>query len=1163
MTLKSLATCVYLQMAIGSFIFMAFAPATHAGLTGPYAVDGNTLHLWHLQETSGPFCFDSVSNQNPQTFNFDLTNTPGPNALPEFAGIYPTTNFTLLAQPGPDSTLANSTFAFTNAITTAKYSCLYEPWQYFAPTNYNQYPLNLACTNIANFVNTNTGAWTMECLIQPQVNLATFSAEANQSLNGGDGPGNYLLPARGWQWRLNYNGGRPQLEFNDIMCPGTNHDLFAFLPTAGPDAIASAPPWPWYHVAVAYSGSAPTNGDTANVFTMYWTLLDPTRTSGGADILTNFHNAFTFTNKSAAGMLPPWSPNTLGTGLYPSNSLHGIPFLTVGANGRANATNNVAGGSGFLGSMAEARMSMSYRHTNEFVFNAAPVVSAPIILGAPSTNQQFVPYGGTFTVQPLEIATPPVTNQWSLIVNGVTNLLATQTNSLLVVSNVTFAADGFYQLTVKNAYGTSNSALAWITVNPAVEGLFNTGCGPQNNPLNQSAPGSVDQHWQLPVDPDASGTIPNAIVWSDLAPVQPNGLVPQNGASVWIGPRQNASNKTGGGYSYQTTFQADEVVVNTNTVISGNVLAANGNNSGTMQVFLNGVETDFKMAANTTTTPTPFSITNGLQPGSNTVAYTIQYQSGNGYAGVTAFNCLISSATGAPLTNAPVITNAPVGVTNLYGSTVSFSAVALGAPPLFYQWLSNSVPVTPSTWIGTALPYLSFVATNFSTSQLVGTNYFANIQIVFSNSVGVVTSAVATLNIQIPPLALASAGVPIWDATTNETNIVVFFSGTVDPATATTAGNYSLNNGASVLSAALGGASNEVVLTTSVLNPATSYTLTVQNVNSSFGFVMNPSPASVTVGTYPTTVALWVKSSVGVTADGSGNVSQWNDLSGNGNNLTDEGFGPPYDPILATNASGYPVIRFVGTNGSAFNFLEAADSPSLEITSNMTIFAVVNFATLIGGTNGEIVSKVNVNNQNQPNPYDYYANANAGAVILYRGNGSTPANVNSSTLPTTGLTHLLDVVMQGTNVTHRLDGKSNGGGNMTPIAITDGGQPLFIGTRQDSRNRLTGDLSELILVGSALSSSDTASMENYLTTEYNIVAINPLSTNIAFSFGNNQLTLSWPADHTGWILQTQTNDLSVGIGTNWSNVAGSTLTNQVVIPINLTNGSVFYRLVYP
>ena len=716
-------------------------------------------------------------------------------------------------------------------------------------------------------------------------------------------------------------------------------------------------------------------------------------------------------------------------------------------------------------------------------------------------------------------------------------------------------------MTVKNAYGTSNSALAWVTVNPSVEGLFNTGCGPQNNPLDLSAPGSVDQHWQLPGDPDPSGVIPNAIVWGDQAPVQPNGLVPQNGSSVWIGPRQNASNKVGGGYTYQTTFQADELVVNTNTIISGTVLAANGNNSGTMQVFLNGVETDFKMAANTTTTPTSFSITNGLQPGSNTLAYTLQYQTGNGYAGVTAFNCLISSATGAPLTNAPAITNAPVGVTNLYGSTVSFSAVALGAPPLFYQWLSNSVPITPPAWIGTTLPYLSFVATNFSTSQLVGTNYFANIQILFSNSVGVVTSAVATLNIQIPPLALTSAGVPVWDASNNETNIVVVFSGTVDPVTAMTAGNYSLNNGASVLSAALGGASNEVVLTTSVLNPATSYTLTVQNVNSSFGFIMNPSPASITVGTYPTTLALWVKSSVGVTADGSGNVSQWNDLSGNGNNLNDEGFGPPYDPVLVTNASGYPVIRFVGTNGSAFNFLEAADSPSLEITSNMTVFAVVNFATLIGGTNGEIVSKVNSVNQNQPNPYDYYANT--GTALLLRGNGSISASVGSTTLPFAGVTHLLDVVMQGTNVTHRLDGKPNGGGKMTPVAITDGGQPLFIGTREDAHNRLTGDLSELILVGSALSSSDVASMENYLATEYNITAVSTSPTNIVFSMANNQMTLSWPADHTGWTLQAQTNDASVGISTNWVNVPGSMLTNQVIIPINLTNGSVFYRLVYP
>ncbi len=74
--------------------------------------------------------------------------------------------------------------------------------------------------------------------------------------------------------------------------------------------------------------------------------------------------------------------------------------------------------------------------------------------------------------------------------------------------------------------------------------------------------------------------------------------------------------------------------------------------------------------------------------------------------------------------------------------------------------------------------------------------------------------------------------------------------------------------------------------------------------------------------------------------------------------------------------------------------------------------------------------------------------------------------------------------------------------------------------------------------------------------------INTNPTNIVFGVTNKQLYLTWPADHTGWQLQAQTNKLSVGIGTNWVNVTGSAGTNQVVVPINLTNGSVFYRLVY-
>lgn len=76
-----------------------------------------------------------------------------------------------------------------------------------------------------------------------------------------------------------------------------------------------------------------------------------------------------------------------------------------------------------------------------------------------------------------------------------------------------------------------------------------------------------------------------------------------------------------------------------------------------------------------------------------------------------------------------------------------------------------------------------------------------------------------------------------------------------------------------------------------------------------------------------------------------------------------------------------------------------------------------------------------------------------------------------------------------------------------------------------------------------------------------VINTNPVP--MEFSISGNNLTLSWPADHMGWELQAQTNSLSVGISTNWAPVSGSTGEDSVVIPISLTNGSVFYRLVYP
>ena len=70
----------------------------------------------------------------------------------------------------------------------------------------------------------------------------------------------------------------------------------------------------------------------------------------------------------------------------------------------------------------------------------------------------------------------------------------------------------------------------------------------------------------------------------------------------------------------------------------------------------------------------------------------------------------------------------------------------------------------------------------------------------------------------------------------------------------------------------------------------------------------------------------------------------------------------------------------------------------------------------------------------------------------------------------------------------------------------------------------------------------------------------PFLTN---SVSGGVMSFNWPADHTGWSLQVQTNALNIGLTTNWATVPGSTSTNAASAVMSLTNGSVFYRLIYP
>ncbi len=90
--------------------------------------------------------------------------------------------------------------------------------------------------------------------------------------------------------------------------------------------------------------------------------------------------------------------------------------------------------------------------------------------------------------------------------------------------------------------------------------------------------------------------------------------------------------------------------------------------------------------------------------------------------------------------------------------------------------------------------------------------------------------------------------------------------------------------------------------------------------------------------------------------------------------------------------------------------------------------------------------------------------------------------------------------------------------------------------------------------------------KNNLASDGSIAVVPVVSTtpvHIAAQFNASALTLSWPVDHIGWRLQAQTNVLTVGLSGDWFDVVGANLTNQVTLPVDAMQGSVFFRLIYP
>jgi autotransporter-associated beta strand protein len=181
-------------------------------------------------------------------------------------------------------------------------------------------------------------------------------------------------------------------------------------------------------------------------------------------------------------------------------------------------------------------------------------------------------------------------------------------------------------------------------------------------------------------------------------------------------------------------------------------------------------------------------------------------------------------------------------------------------------------------------------------------------------------------------------------------------------------------------------------------------------------------------------------------------------------------------------------------------------------------------------------------------------NSSPGAVF----NGANNCSVGTLSLVTDGI----NPSFIQTNGTMTISASTVIRVNNTGATLTSGIHPLIAAATTGNPGTVTGALPAVVLTGNgavaatALQLNGAGGLDLIVAST---IASNP--TNINFTFGSGTLTLTWPADHLGWIAQSNAVDLSVS--NFWFDIMGSQTATNLVIPVNPAAPQVYYRLRYP
>jgi hypothetical protein len=303
------------------------------------------------------------------------------------------------------------------------------------------------------------------------------------------------------------------------------------------------------------------------------------------------------------------------------------------------------------------------------------------------------------------------------------------------------------------------------------------------------------------------------------------------------------------------------------------------------------------------------------------------------------------------------------------------------------------------------------------------------------------------------------------------TTIEVEFSEALDATTASTEGNYSMSNGASILNASASGG-DTVVLTISPGLEEQGVVLTINNVGDLVGNPITPgSQIGISVpldidGPPAEGLTLWLAADEGVSASGS-NVTGWSDISDGRNNGTP--VGSPQLVNIEFPAGVRQAIRFDGSSG-----FDLANTADLDLSA-ITIYAVMR-------TNASNSSRIVIANYRDVVGFGLGISDTTSRRVKWFTSQPVNSMEPSSATLNVGDFVTLEANFSGGRKELYVDQQFTGGAVGTGLTYGVGNQ-LTVGYLKGNRQFLVGDIAE-ILVYDSVDTDQSETVHAYLQEKY-------------------------------------------------------------------------------